>query len=251
MNPSASRSPWPTDKAVYVAYAPFNGMTAEAKKVTTTIPIVMAGSSHPVEAGLVASLARPGGNVMGMSWDSGPENEGKRLQVLKEAIPTATRVAFLAMKTDWGSEIGQTLRQVGRSLQIDLLHAEHTPTDYAGAFAAILRERSDAMFAAPNTPIYHNRALILDFARRNRLPDVYPMPELPHAGGLMAYGVSTVALYRRAAHVIDRILKGATPAELPVELPTIFELVINLKTARALGLTIPPSLLLRADQVIE
>jgi putative ABC transport system substrate-binding protein len=222
-----------------------------AKQVTTIVPIVMARSDSPVEAGLVASLGRPGGNITGLTTKTGPEIEGKRLELLKDALPKISRVAYLRMKTDWAGPSGKSVKAAAKALNVTLLHAEHTPNEYAGAFAVIARQRPDALLVTDSAPAFAHRRLIVEFAVKNRLPGMYGWRELVEAGGLMSYGVSISDLFRRAAGYVDKILKGAKPADLPVEQPTKFELVINLKTAKALGLTIPPSVLVRADEVIQ
>jgi len=226
-------------------------MTQAAKQVTTTVPIVMASSLSPVEAGVVASLARPGGNITGLTANTGPEVEGKRLELLRDALPKISRVAYLGMKTDWEGSSGKSVKTAAQALRVTLLHAEHTPSQYSGAFAVIVQQRPDALFVADSPPAYAQRHLIVEFAIKNRLPGTYARREFAEAGGLMSYGVSSPDLFRRAAVFADKILKGAKPADLPVEQPTKFELVINLKTAKALGLTIPPSVLVRADEVIR
>ncbi len=222
-----------------------------AKQVTTTVPIVMVRSVSPVEAGLVASLGRPGGNITGLTTNTGPEIEGKRLELLKDALPKISRVAYLRMKTDWEGPVGESVNAAAKALNVTLLHAQHTPNEYAGAFAVIARQRPDALLVTDSPPAYAHRRLIVEFAVKNRLPGMYPWREPVEAGGLMSYGVSVSDLFRRAAGYVDKILKGAKPADLPIEQPTKFELVINLKTAKAFGLTIPPSVLVRADEVIR
>ena len=222
----------------------------EAKRVTTAVPIVMVGSD-PVRAGIVTSLARPGGNVTGVTTDTGPEFEAKRIQLLKEVVPEASRVAYLGLADDWDSDEGKAVRAAVRTMGVTLVHARHTAVHYADAFALITRERPHALFVARNPVIYAYRQLIADFAIEHRTPGMYPWREFVEAGGLMSYGVSIPDVWRRAAGYVDKILKGAKPADLPVEQPTKFELVINLKTAKVLGLTIPPTLLARADEVIE
>lgn len=228
-----------------------NLMTRQAKELTATVPIVMAASWTPVEDGLVTSLARPGGNVTGLSVDAGPEIEAKRLAVLAEAVPRVSRVALLGMKADWETLEDRSLRAAAAALRVTMFRAEHTPNDYIPAFGVMSRDRPDALFVVKNAPNYAHRQRIVEFAARSRLPATYPTREFVEIGGLMAYGISVVDLYRRAAEYVDKILRGAKPADLPVERPTKFELVINLKTARALGLTIPASVLVRADQTIE
>jgi putative ABC transport system substrate-binding protein len=228
-----------------------SSMANEVKRVTNTVPIVMATSVDPVGGGIVASLARPGGNITGLTTNPGPEFGAKQLQLLKEALPDASRVAFLGLANDWESHEGKAVRAAARTLGVTLVHAEHTPIHYADAFALITRDRPDALFVTRNSANYANRQLIADFAVERRMPGMYPYREFVAAGGLMSYGVSVPDLFRRAAGYVDKILKGAKPADLPVEQPTKFELVINLKTAKALRLTIPPALLARADEVIE
>ena len=223
----------------------------EARRVTTTLPIVVAVSAEPVEFGLAANLARPGGNVTGLTSDAGPEIEGKKLELLKAAVPKITRVAVLVSRFNWERPNGQSLRAAAPALGVRLLHAESVPNDYTHAFEVIARERADALFVGIDADLFANRHRIVDFATRRRLPLMGYSREFVEAGGLISYGVNLDDLYRRAAGYVDRILKGARPGDLPFEQPTKFELVINLKTARALGLTIPPSVLGRADQVIE
>jgi putative ABC transport system substrate-binding protein len=222
-----------------------------AKQVTTTVPIVVVRSVSPVEAGLVASLGRPGGNITGLTTNTGPEIEGKRLELLKDALPKISRVAYLRMKTDWEGPLGESVKAAAKALNVTLLHAQHTPNEYADAFAVIARQRPDALLVTDSPPAYAHRHLIVEFTVKNRLPGMYPWREPVEAGGLMSYGVSISDLFRRAAGYVDKILKGAKPADLPIEQPTKFELVINLKTAKALGLTIPQSVLIRADEVIQ
>ena len=231
-----------------------NGAVAirAAKQATTTIPIVMAEVGDPIRTGLVASLARPGGNITG-STILGPELGTKRLQLLKEALPKLRRVAFLWNPTNPSNRLHFEDIQLGaKALGVALQSVEiRSPDGFNPAFTAITRERPDAlvMTADPLHRLHVGR--IIEFAARSRLPAMYQLRENVEAGGLMSYGASIPDLFRRAATFVDKILKGAKPAELPVEQPTKFELVINLKTAKALGLTIPPALLARADQVIE
>ena len=201
--------------------------------------------------GLVASLARPGGNVTGVTGTAGPEIEGKRVELLKEALPKIRRVAFLGTKLDWEDPFGESTQAAARALHITLLHALHTPDDYADAFARIARERPDALLVPNTTSNFARRHPIVDFATKNRLPGMYYVRDFTVAGGIMSYWPDFRDHFRRAAYYVDMILKGAKPADLPVEQPTKFELVINLKTAKALGLTIPQSVLGRADEVIQ
>ena len=227
-----------------------NPATRAAKAVTQTVPIVMIASTNPVEAGLVESFARPGGNVTGLTVDAGPEITGKRLQLLKELLPRISRVIFLASKDEVEAE-GKTAEAATSKLGLRLLFAEHAPTQHAEAFAHIRQERPDALLVAQSAQNFGNRQQIVDFAAKMRVPTMYPAREYVDVGGLIAYGVNFDDLSRRLVQYIDRVLKGANPASLPVERPNKFELVINLKTAKALGLTIPPLLVQQADHIIE
>jgi putative ABC transport system substrate-binding protein len=228
-----------------------NAMVLEMKSVTNAVPIVMATSSDPVQAGIVASLARPGGNITGFTSDTGPEFEVKRLQLLKEALPEATRVAYIGLKSDWESPEGKSIRAAAPMLGVTLVHAEQATSHYFDVFALITRDRPHALFVAANPMNYANRQSMADFATEQRVPGVYPFREIVEAGGLMSYGVNLDDVFSRTAGYVDKILKGAKPAQLPVQQPTKFEMVINMKTAKALGITIPSSVLIRADEVIE
>jgi putative ABC transport system substrate-binding protein len=227
-----------------------NPMTQAARDVTRTVPIVMAYSVSPVEHGLVQSLSRPGGNVTGLTMNVGSEIPGKQLQLLKELLPRISRVAFLHSKEQEAEGV-QGGEAAARELGIMLLPAEHTPTDYTHAFALIAREHPDALVVGAGAANVANRHLIIEFAAQRRLPAMYATREFVNAGGLISYGVEIADLFRRAAGYVDRTLRGAAPSDLPVEQPTKFHLVINLKTARALGLDVPPTLLALADEVIE
>jgi putative ABC transport system substrate-binding protein len=222
-----------------------------AKGVWGNVPIVMFGSNNPVPAGLAASLGRPGGNLTGLLAISGPENEAKRLQLLKEAIPSVTRVAYLATREVWEHAITRAIRGAAPSLGIELLHAEHKPDDLEATFAAIERMHPDALFGSIGTETFGQRRQIVQFAKKARLPGSYSFAPMVEDGGLMSYSVDIADLGRRAAHYVDKILKGARPGDLPIEGPKRFALVINLGRARELGLTLPRSLLLRADRLIE
>ena len=226
-------------------------LAQRAREVTTGVPIVLGVSTDPVGSGLAQSLARPGGNVTGLTADVGPEIQGKRLELLKGAVPRASRVAFLGTKKLWDVVYETSIKAGAQALGLTVFLAEHTPTEYTGAFTLISRERPDALFVAPSSENYAQRRLIVDFATSNRLPSIHAFREAVEVGGLMSYGVNVADLFRRAGGYVDRILKGAKPGDLPIEQPTAFEFVINLKTAKVLGLTIPPSVLARADQVIE
>jgi putative tryptophan/tyrosine transport system substrate-binding protein len=214
-------------------------MAQALQRVTKTVPIISPYGDDPVGAGLVASLARPGGNVTGFLAYTGPEFETKRLQLLREAVPNATRIAFLGMKQIWESQAGQQVQDAARTLGLTLIHVEHAPDSYADAFAAMTRDRPDALFVAYHPVNYANRNLIVEFAFKQRIPGMFPYREAVKTGGLMSYSVSTTDLFRRAAGLVDKVLKGAKPADIPVERPTKLEFWINLKTAKLLGLDIP------------
>ena len=222
------------------------------RHATSTIPIVMAVSSDPVGVGLVASLARPGGNITGLSIQAA-EVGGKRLELLKEAVPRASRVAVLwnASDSSKASELHDT-QVAAQALGMTLYSAEvRGPDDFDSAFAVIVRERPDALLTFSDPLTLNHQRRIVDFATRHRLPLMSEVKEFAEAGGLMTYGASLPALLWRAAYYVDRILKGTKPADLPVEQPIKFELVLNLKTAQALGITFPPTLLVLADEVIR
>ena len=226
--------------------------TRAAQQATRTVPIVMAVSGDPVASGFVASLARPGGNITGLT-NLSRELSAKRLELLKQAVPRVSRVVVLADMDVPGSAAQLEETQVAaRALGLELRTLNvRTPDDFDQAFRAATEWRADALLAFPSPLVNDQRARIVNLAAKVRLPASYPTREHAEAGGLMAYGPSYSDLFRRAAYFVDRILKGANPADLPVEQPTKFELVVNLKTAKALGLTLLPSLLLRADQVIQ
>jgi ABC-type uncharacterized transport system substrate-binding protein len=223
-----------------------------AKKATSTIPIVFVSVTDPVASGLVASLARPGGNITGLTILA-PELSGKRLELLKEAAPNVTRVAFLwnsanpAQAPQW-REAQTAAPALG--LQLQSLEVRRSD-DFDSAFEAALRERAQALIASPEPLINTHLKRIVEFTAKNRLPAMYAGPEVVDAGGLMSYAPDYTAQYRRAATYVDKILKGAKPTDLPVEQPTKFEFIINLKAAKQIGLTIPPNLLARADRVIR
>jgi putative ABC transport system substrate-binding protein len=222
-----------------------------ARDATKTVPIVMYGNFDPVAAGLVANLARPGGNITGVVIAPGGTLAGKKLELLKEAVPGARQIALLAPVDPSFSLQAREAQKAALPLGVKLTVVEVRDREYDRAFTAIAATRPDALFVGSNAQFYLDRKQIIALAAKHRLPAIYEWPEQGEDGGLMGYGTSLVGLSRRAATYIDRILKGATPGDLPIEQPTKFDLVINLKTAKALGLTIPPSLLQRADQVIE
>jgi len=228
-----------------------NRAVRAARHASNTIPIVMAFSSEVMETGFVASLARPGGNVTGLTTMS-PELTAKRLELLKAVYPKVSRVAILwnaapGKDAKWGSAL------VGaQALALGLQSVEvRRPEDLDRAFAAMTKEHASALFTLTDSFTMRNQQRIVDLAASHRIPAIYEVKEFADAGGLMSYGPHIPGMSRRAATYVDKILKGAKPADLPVEQPTKFELVINLKTAKALGLTIPQTILLRADQVIE
>ena len=226
-------------------------MAQALQRLTKTVPIISPYGDDPVGAGLVASLAHPGGNVTGFLAYTGPEFETKRLELLKEAVPKAIRIAFLAMKDIWEGPVGQALRDAAPTLGVTVIHVEHAPYSYAEAFARMTREPPDALFVAYHPVNYANRQLIADFAAQQRIPGIYPYREAVMGGGLMSYSVSTTDLFRRAAGLVDKIFKGTKPADIPVERPTKLELFVNLRTAKILNLQIPDTLLASADNVIE
>jgi ABC-type uncharacterized transport system substrate-binding protein len=226
--------------------------TRTAKQATSTIPIVMASDPDPVANGFVASLARPGGNITGLATLS-PELSGKRLELLKEILPKLSRVAVLGTSTTPGT--AQELKEAelaagafGVKLQcFNVLD----PKDIEAGFRAASKERADAVLVLNSAILLSQRTQVVDLAAKSRIPAIYWAPEFVEAGGLMTYSVSFIDLHRRAATYVDKILKGAKPADLPVEQPKKFEFIINLKAAKQIGLTISPNVLVRADKVIR
>ncbi|MET0165331.1 MAG: ABC transporter substrate-binding protein [Vicinamibacterales bacterium] len=225
--------------------------TRAVKDVTSTIPIVMSLSAYPDKIGLVESLARPGGNVTGLSNVS-PDLMGKRFELLKEIAPKVSRVAVLWNPTSPVEPLGfRAVQAAGVATGLDIKSIEvRTPDDYVAAFAAVTASRADALYAFTNVANFKFRQSIVDFALKSRLPDIYEDRPFVESGGLLSYGPSLADMYRRAASYVDKILKGAKPADLPVEQPTKFDLFINPKTAKALGLTIPQSMLARGGELI-
>ena len=224
-----------------------------AQRETKTIPIITTVVSDPVSSGLVASLARPGGNVTGLALLPGPELVGKYVELLKAAVPALSHLAVLwnpalpshpplVKQAEIAAHaVGSTVRLIG----------VQNPSEFEGAFVTAGRDRAKGLLVLPDPMFFLQRARLAKLAEQHRIPALYGLREHAEAGGLMSYAANILDLYRRAAMYVDRIFRGASPAELPVELPTKFDFIINLKTAKALGLTIPPSLLLQADQVIE
>jgi putative tryptophan/tyrosine transport system substrate-binding protein len=230
-----------------------NPPTVAAMKATTTIPIVMANSADPVSEGLVASLAHPGGNVTGFSLDTGDELTGKRLQLLTETLPNLSRVGIL-WNPDFAANRNRmtSMREVTQPLGLTLVSAEARGLDaLEQAFATMVRERAQAFVMLGDPVLFNYRSQVGVMAIRNRLPSTSGAREFAEAGLLLTYGANLRDLFRQSAVFVDKIFKGAKPADLPVEQPTKFELVVNLKTAKALGVELPTSLLLRADEVIE
>jgi putative tryptophan/tyrosine transport system substrate-binding protein len=230
-------------------------ITQAVSAATGTIPIVASGYTS---LAVVPSLARPGGNITGVGVDVGPEIYGKRLQILKEAVPSASKVAFLDLRTFWESAAGQQdreeRRKASRILEIsltDVLVEESTSSEYQRVFADISQDRPDAIIVSDISELVPYRQLIVELVEKNRLPAMYPFRLWVEAGGLMAYGTDLVELWQRMADDVHQILNGAKPGDIPIYQPTKFEFLINLKAAKALGLTIPPSLLAGANEVIE
>jgi putative ABC transport system substrate-binding protein len=227
------------------------GGIAAAKDATKTIPIVMMGTTDPVGQGFITSLARPGGNITGVTYSAGPEIAAKRVELIKEAVPRARRIAVLSTR-ELGSppQVREAWSAASR-LGVELVVVDVRDDEYDRAFGEIVAKRADALFVVGSPVLTRDRKRIIALAAKHHLPAIYEWREHVDEGGLMAYGGDISALYRRVAMYVDRILKGANPAELPVEQPATFVLAINLKTAKTLGLAFPQSLLVRADQVIE
>jgi putative ABC transport system substrate-binding protein len=200
--------------------------------------------------GFVTSLARPNRNITGV-MGPGPEFEAKRLELLRQALPKARRVAVLTSANNWNSAYGEAMRAAANRLGMSLLYTESGPSDYSRAFASITRQRAEAIYVAAGPYLFADRHRLIEFAAKNRLPLMGQSGPFTEAGALMSYSGDQTHFWGRTANYVDRILRGAKPADLPIEQVARFERVINLKAAKALGLTIPPSLLARADQVIE
>ena len=222
-----------------------------AKRATTTIPIVFAAQMDPVGAGVVASLARPGGNITGMSIQQ-TDTAGKRIELLREVVPRLARLAVMANSGAPGAMI--EMREVAttaRTLGLEVIPIEVSQAGEVFSSIESIRDRADALYVATDPLIFSNRIAINEMAQRQRTPTIYGSREYVDAGALMSYGPNWIDLFRHAAEQVDKILRGTKPADLPVQQPTKFDLVVNLRTAKALGLEIPPSLLARADDVID
>jgi len=226
--------------------------TRAAKEATTTIPIVMAQDSDPVGNGFVASLARPGGNITGLATLA-PELSGKRLELLKEVVPKLSRVAVLGTSTQPGyAQVLKEIELAAGALKVKLQYLDVLdPKDIEPAFRGASKGRAQAVLMLSSPLLLSQRKQVADLAVKSRLPTIYPQTEYTETGGLMYYGTNNPELYRRAATFVDKILKGRTPADLPVEQPMRFEFIINLIAAKQIGLTIPPNVLVRADRVIR
>jgi len=235
---------------VDVIVAGTNPAVAAAKRATATIPIVMASTGDPVGAGFIASLARPGGNITGVTLDANPEIYGKNLGLLTEMVPKLSRVGVLRQEQSGSgfAAIEATARKLNVALDVVDIHG---PDDIAGAFAAVAGKQVGAITFVGGAVLFQRRRQIAELALKHRLPGIHLLKEYAEAGLLMSNGPNLLDIFRRAASYVAKILRGANPADLPVEQPTKFDLVINLKTAKALGLTIPQSVLLRADEVIQ
>jgi putative tryptophan/tyrosine transport system substrate-binding protein len=230
-----------------------NPVVTVFKAATSTIPVV-AFMLDPLQAGLITNLNRPGGNLTGITLDAGIEIWGKRLEILKEAIPSTTKAVFLGMRGGWEGTSGQVLQDAASQLGISLvfiLPQEGKPAEIERIFAAIEEQRPDAVLVSGEGDLYANRQLIAELAQKKRLPTICPYRDYVEAGALMGYALDLPELFRRMADDVHKILKGAKPGDIPIYQATKFELLINLKTARAFALTLPPTLLARADEVIE
>src|SRR5262245_48885082 len=226
--------------------------TRAVKEATTKIPIVMGFDYDPVGSGVISSLARPGGNVTGLS-SLAPEISGKQLELLKEVLPRLSRVAVLGNSTEPG--IGQLRKEVEHAVTTVKVQPQYidirTRTDIAPAFQAAAKARAEALLALSSFVLISQRKQIVELAQKDRLPAIYPWPEFVEDGGLMSYGANANDLFRRTATYVDKILKGSKPGDLPVEQPKKFEFIVNLKATKEIGLTIPPNVLARADRVIK
>jgi putative tryptophan/tyrosine transport system substrate-binding protein len=230
-----------------------NFLTLDFKAATTTIPIVGIMGS-PIENGIVPSLARPGGNITGVTVDVGPEQWAKRSQLLQQVLPQATRLAFLqsrALQERWAAFQGEIARRMGIAFVGPPFDQPANEAEYRRVFAALSQNGAEGIAVGDEVENMENQKLIIELAEKSRLPAIYPFKEIVQAGGLMSYGIDLPEVGRRVADVVGEILRGAKPGEIPIFQPTKFELIINLRTAKALGLTVPPELLTTADEVIE
>jgi ABC-type uncharacterized transport system substrate-binding protein len=242
-------------KVDVIVAGPGGGPVIRAKNATKTIPIVMVAVVDPVETGLVASLARPGGNITGLTFEVSREQAGKNLELLKEAVPKISRVAILrnpnvSTHIPYSNQAERIAKTIGVTIRFADMQARRDK-DLQDALAALVNERANALLVTPNPFFVDRRHHIIDFTARNKLPAMYSSQGFVDDGGLMSYGPNSQDMWRRAASYVDKILKGAKPGDLPVEQPTKFELVINLKTAKQIGLAIPANVLARADKVIR
>jgi putative ABC transport system substrate-binding protein len=237
---------------VDIIFAAGGPAAVAAKKATNAIPIIFVGIVDPVASGFVASLARPGGNVTGFSTGA-PGLYGKRLELLKDTLPRVSRVGFLFNPTSPTADVAlKEIRSAGQDLGVKVQPLEvRTPNDIDTAFEAAAKAQAGALVVAQQPPINFNQNQIVELAAKRRLPAIYSDTDWIHAAGLMSYGPSYTDLYRRSADYVDKILKGRPPSDLPVQQPMKYELMINLKTAKALGLTIPPIVLMRAERVVK
>jgi putative tryptophan/tyrosine transport system substrate-binding protein len=237
---------------VDVIYAPSSTMVEPARQATKTIPIVFSNHADPIGSGHVASLPRPGGNITGLS-EMASELDAKQLEMLKEVVPQATRIGVLWNPTTPSQVPGlQSLKAAGEKLGLALhMASAATAEEFDGAFASMARENVDSLFVMPSPLIVMQRVRVAELALKYRLPGIFSVKEVVEAGGLVSYTADRIDLSRRAALYIDKILKGASPADLPVEQASKYLLVINLKTAKALGIAVPPTMIARADAVIE
>ena len=222
-----------------------------AKQATASVPIVMVYGVDPIGRGYISSLARPGGNITGLTWDASPEIFGKHVEFLSDLSPRPSRIAVIFDPSSAVVSSGNETEYAAQRRGITLQPVPFAESDVPKVFSTIISGRAEAVIISGSPRLFARRAQIAEFARKSALPTIYFYREGPDAGGLMSYGINLTDSWRRAAYYVDKILKGAKPADLPVEQPTKFEFVINLKTAKALGLTIPQILLLRADTIIE
>ena len=238
-------------KGVDVINVNASALAEEFMRHTTKIPIVTSTAGDLVAQGIVTSLARPGGNVTGFSNYVDPEIEAKRVQLLKEVAPATRRIAYLGTKQIWDSGNGEVLQSAALGVGSTIILVEHSLAGHAEAFQRLENEDPDALMISDWTSLWVKRQAIFDFALQHRMPVFYPWKEYVEAGGLMSYGLNLVDQYRRSADYVDKILRGANPGELPIQLPTKFELVISLKIAKKIGLEIPAHVLAQAAEVIE